>query len=72
METIKKQQIANALRIYCERYESQNKAANSVKYDAFVKIYVEGYKAFAQSRYGGGREYVIWKQGAEQYWGQTL
>lgn len=31
METIKKQQIANALRVYCERYESQNKAANSLK-----------------------------------------
>lgn len=31
METIKKQQITNALRIYCERYESQNKAANSLK-----------------------------------------
>ncbi len=31
MESIKKQQIANALRIYCERYESQNKAANSLK-----------------------------------------
>lgn len=31
METIKIQQIANALRIYCERYESQNKAANSMK-----------------------------------------
>lgn len=31
METIRKQQIANALRAYCERYESQNKAANSLK-----------------------------------------
>ncbi len=31
MESIKKQQIANALRTYCERYESQNKAANSIK-----------------------------------------
>ncbi len=31
METIKKQQIANALRVYCERYESQNKAANSMR-----------------------------------------
>ncbi len=31
METIKKQNIANALRTYCERYESQNKAANSMK-----------------------------------------
>jgi DNA transposition AAA+ family ATPase len=31
METIKKQQIANALRAYCERYASQTKAANSLK-----------------------------------------
>lgn len=31
MENLKKQQIANALHIYCERYASQNKAANSLK-----------------------------------------
>lgn len=31
MEDIKKQQIANALRGYCERYESQAKASNSLK-----------------------------------------
>lgn len=31
MEDIKKQQIANALRGYCERYDSQAKAANSLK-----------------------------------------
>lgn len=31
MENLKKQQIANALRTYCERYASQNKAANSLK-----------------------------------------
>ena len=31
MEDIKKQQIANALRRYCERYDSQAKAANSLK-----------------------------------------
>jgi DNA transposition AAA+ family ATPase len=31
METIKKTDITNALRLYCERYESQNKAANSLK-----------------------------------------
>lgn len=31
MESIKKQSITNALRLYCERYESQNKAANSMK-----------------------------------------
>lgn len=31
MENLKKQQIANALRTYCDRYTSQNKAANSLK-----------------------------------------
>ena len=31
MEDLKKQQITNALKVYCERYESQNKAANSLK-----------------------------------------
>ena len=30
MEQIKKQQIANALKQYCERYESQNKAAVAI------------------------------------------
>lgn len=30
METIKKQNIVNVLRTYCERYESQNKAAASI------------------------------------------
>ena len=31
METIKKQNITNALATYCERYESQTRAANSLK-----------------------------------------
>src|SRR5574344_34671 len=31
MESIRKQNIANALRDYCDRYESQNKAAKSLK-----------------------------------------
>ena len=31
MEAIKKQNITNALRTYCERYDSQNKAAASLK-----------------------------------------
>lgn len=25
-------------------------------------------KAFPQSRYGGGREFVIWEKGAADYW----
>lgn len=48
--------------------EPRGNVAKSIKYDAFVKIYVEGYKAFAQSRYGGGEPYVVWQKGAETYW----
>jgi len=42
--------------------------ANDIRYDASVKVYVEGYKAFPNSRYGGGKEYVIWPKGASEYW----
>ena len=49
--------------------EPKGNVGRSVKYDAFVKIYVEGYKAMPQSRYGGGRDYVIWEAGAKQYGG---
>lgn len=50
--------------------EPKGNVAKSVKYDAFVKIYVEGFKAFSQSRFGGGAEYVIWDSGARTYWGK--
>ena len=49
--------------------EPKGEVGKSVKYDAFVKIFVEGYKAIPQSRFGGGAEYVIWEKGAKQYWG---
>lgn len=42
--------------------------AKFVRYDADVKIRVEGYKAFATSRFGGGEPYVIWPDGAKNYW----
>ena len=53
-----------------EGREPKGNVAKSVKYDAFVKIYVEGFKAFSQSRFGGGAEYVIWDSGARTYWGK--
>lgn len=56
--------------IFVSHAEGQNPKGNvgkSVKYDAFVKIYVEGYTAYPQSRYGGGQPYVIWAEGARQY-----
>ena len=44
-----------------------SRVAVSVRFDAFVKIRVEGYKAFAVSRYGGGKPYTIWEEGAADY-----
>ncbi|MBQ3539844.1 MAG: ATP-binding protein [Bacteroidaceae bacterium] len=45
-----------------------------IRYDADVKITVEGYKAFFTTRYEvpelgeGGADFVIWEQGAQDYW----
>ena len=47
--------------------EPAGATAKAIKYDAFVKIWIEGYKAFAQSRYGGGTPYTIWEEGANKY-----
>lgn len=47
-------------------------AAVSVMYDATLKIWVEGYKAFSKGRFiGKTGEYTIWEEGAERYWGKT-
>ena len=42
--------------------------AKKVRYDSNVKIRIEGFKAFAQSRYGGGEPYVIWEEKAKEIW----
>lgn len=45
-------------------------AAESVMYDATLKIWVEGFKAFSKGRFiGPTGEYTIWSDGAEKYWG---
>lgn len=48
--------------------EPRGSTAKSIRYDAFIKIRIEGYKAFAVSRFGGGEPMTIWKTGAEEYW----
>lgn len=48
--------------------EPKGEVARSIKYDAFVKILIEGFKAFPQSRFGGGQTYLIWDKGAEKFW----
>ncbi|NPD91681.1 hypothetical protein [Xylanibacter muris] len=45
-------------------------AAESVMYDATLKIWVEGFKAFSKGRFiGPTGEYTIWNEGVEKYWG---
>lgn len=47
------------------------RAAKQVKYDATLKIWIQGYKAFSLGRFRGNTgEYVIWQEGAERYWGE--
>lgn len=54
--------------------QPDGKMAQKIRYDADVKIRVEGYKAFITTRYEdssrgeGGADYIVWAEGAEQYW----
>lgn len=54
---------------HAEGKNPSGRVAKSVRYDSFIKIRVEGFKAFATSRYGGGKEFTIWNEGALNYWG---
>lgn len=49
----------------------EGRTANAIRYDANVKIRIEGYRASIESRYGGdnSRHYTIWHKGAAAYWG---
>ena len=46
--------------------------AQTVRFDADIKIRVEGYKAFVTTRFEtdteGGSDYIIWPEGAQRYW----
>jgi len=47
------------------------RTANSIRYDANVKVRVEGFRAWIESRYGGDKRkyYTIYPDGANAYWG---
>lgn len=66
-----KEEFPNVLFIYISHADGQEplgSLASFIRYDADVKIRVEGYKAFPVSRYGGGEPYVIWPEEAAKYW----
>jgi hypothetical protein len=46
--------------------------ADSIRYDAGIKIHVIGFVAYVQSRYGGNKPFVIWEEGAKRYWGKRF
>ena len=48
-------------------------AAEGVMYDATLKLWVEGFKAFSKGRFiGQTGEFTIWDEGAERYWGENV
>ena len=66
-------EFRNKLFILISHAEGKNpegRTAKSIRYDSFVKIWVEGYKAFPASRYGGNEAYTIWDKGAQEYHGK--
>jgi GTPase SAR1 family protein len=58
--------------------EPSGAIAKMIRYDADVKIRTEGYKAFITTRYEnaekgeGGADFIIWEQGAQEYWTENL
>jgi hypothetical protein len=69
-----KEEFPTVLFIFISHAEGQHpegRVAKFVRYDADVKIRVEGFKALCQSRYGGGEPYIIWLEGANQYWAEN-
>jgi hypothetical protein len=43
--------------------------AVKMMYDADLKIWVEGHKAFSKGRFMGPTgEYIVWEEGARRYW----
>ena len=47
------------------------RSAKSAAFDASLKIYVEGYRAFSKGRFIGSRGYYnIWPEEAAKYWGE--
>lgn len=45
----------------------EGKIAKSIRFDAFVKVWIEGFVAFPVSRYGGGEPFIVWQQGAAKF-----
>lgn len=68
-----KEEFKSKLFIFISHAEGklpEGRPAKFVRYDADIKIFIEGFKAFPISRFGGGEPYIIWEEGARRYWGE--
>lgn len=69
-----KNQFPNKLFVFISQAEGKDPSGalgKHIRFDADVKIRVEGYKAFVQSRYGGGVPFIINEKRASSYWGEV-
>lgn len=60
-----KEEFPNKLFIWISHANGNNQPkglGDYVKYDASVKIIVDGFVARANSRYGGGEEFIVWEE----------
>lgn len=67
-----KEKFSNKTFIYishCKGKIPDGKVADRIRYDATIKVRVEGFVAFCTSRLGGNLPYVIYEDGARKYWG---
>lgn len=64
----------NKLFIFISHAEGKNpegRLGKAVRFDAHLKLRVEGYKIPApEGRYGGKEPFIIWPEGAAEYWGE--
>jgi len=69
-----KERHGNKLLIFVSQADGNKpsgRTAVSVMYDAALKIWVEGHRAFSKGRYFGSKGYyTIWEERAVQYWGE--
>jgi hypothetical protein len=56
---------------HAEGRQPEGRTAKSIKYDADLKIWVEGFKAISNGRYNPGGEYIVWTDGAKKYYGRV-
>ena len=67
-----KERHRNKLIIFISHVEGKKpdgRSAKKVMFDATLKIWVEGFRAFSKGRYIGTKGcYTIWEKGANRYW----